>query len=107
MCSDAKITDPDEPRSNPLKGALKLITINDICIGYAGKYPIALDSIRKVRKFKLFQVILHIYGVLIFPLMANISSLPLMTTPPDSPHGLWRMCCIRSTRRRCGEVCGR
>jgi len=53
MYSDARISDPSQLRSNPLKGALKLVTTNDVCIGYAGNYPVALDSIRKIRKLNL------------------------------------------------------
>lgn len=53
MCSDAKITYPDNLRNNPLKGALKLITTNDLCIGYAGNYHVALEAIREVRKQNL------------------------------------------------------
>ena len=53
MYSDARISYPDQLRNSPLKGALKLITINDICIGYAGNFHVALDSIRKIRKLNL------------------------------------------------------
>jgi hypothetical protein len=48
MYSDAKISYPDQLRNSPLKGALKLVTTNDVCIGYAGNYHVALDSIREI-----------------------------------------------------------
>lgn len=53
--SDAKISYPDQLRNSPLSGALKLITINDLCIGYAGNYHVALDSIRNIRNLNLID----------------------------------------------------
>lgn len=49
VLADAKITNPSILRNNPLTGALKLIATNDVCIGYAGSYCVALDAIRDIR----------------------------------------------------------
>lgn len=53
MYADAKISDPDQLRNNPLKGALKLVATNNFCIGYAGRYLGALDAIRNIQKQKI------------------------------------------------------
>jgi hypothetical protein len=53
MLADAKITDPSTLKNSPLTGALKLITTNGLCIGYAGSYNIAIDAIRNVRSLNL------------------------------------------------------
>ena len=66
MYADAKISNQNELRSTPLKGALKLVTINDVCIGYAGNYHAAIDAIRdiKILKLKDFgQITEHLFNV--------------------------------------------
>ena len=55
MMSDARILYPDQLSNSPLKGALKLVATNDVCIGYAGNYHAALDSIRNIRKRHLLD----------------------------------------------------
>jgi hypothetical protein len=62
MYADAKLSYPGRLNNNPLKGALKLIVVNDVCIGYAGDYIAAVDSLRNIKKLKLtdFGEIIHI-----------------------------------------------
>ncbi len=53
MYSDARLSYPDQLKNSPLKGALKLVSINDVCIGYAGTYTVAIDALRHIRDNKL------------------------------------------------------
>lgn len=49
MSSDARICRPNNLRSGPLTGALKLVLTNNVCVGYAGCYHSALDCLRRIR----------------------------------------------------------
>jgi len=55
MYADAKLLYPGRSSSNPLKGALKLIVVNDVCIGYAGNHIHAVDTLRSIKKSKLID----------------------------------------------------
>lgn len=49
MFADARLSYPDHYVSTPLRGGLKLVAINDVCIGYAGEYVHAVDALRKIK----------------------------------------------------------
>ncbi|MCU7806469.1 MAG: hypothetical protein KZQ73_01155 [Candidatus Thiodiazotropha sp. (ex Semelilucina semeliformis)] len=48
MNADAKLSYPEQLESGPLAGALKLVVVNGVCVGYAGTYTHAVDSLRDI-----------------------------------------------------------